>query len=84
MKKIPREKSTITEFGAHLKPEFVVDLREKFVIETNDNWWKSPRGARRSTTSSRTSACRAAGLSGQSRRGSRLCEWRSTGRHAGG
>ena len=39
MKKIPREKSTITEFGAHLKPELVVDLREKFVIETNDNWW---------------------------------------------
>ena len=39
MKKIPREKSTITEFGSHLKPELVVDLREKFVIETNDNWW---------------------------------------------
>jgi amidase len=39
MKKIPREKSTITEFGAHLKPELVVDLDESFVIETNDNWW---------------------------------------------
>lgn len=38
MKKIPREKSTITEFGAHLRPELVVDLHEKFVIETNDNW----------------------------------------------
>jgi amidase len=39
MKTIPREKSTITEFGAHLKPELVVDIGEKFVIETNDNWW---------------------------------------------
>lgn len=39
MKKIPREKSTITEFGAHLEPELVVDLDESFVIETNDNWW---------------------------------------------
>jgi acetamidase/formamidase len=39
MKKISRDKSTITEFGAHLKPELVVELGEKFVIETNDNWW---------------------------------------------
>lgn len=39
MKKIPRENSTITEFGAHIKPELVVDLDESFVIETNDNWW---------------------------------------------
>ena len=39
MKRIPREKSTLTEFGAHLKPELVVDPGEKFVIETNDNWW---------------------------------------------
>ena len=39
MKKISREKSTVTEFGAHLKPELVVDLGEPFVIETNDNWW---------------------------------------------
>jgi hypothetical protein len=38
-KPIAREKSTVTEFGAHLKPELVVDPREKFVIETNDNWW---------------------------------------------
>ena len=39
MKKISREKSTVTEFGAHPKPELVVDLGEPFVIETNDNWW---------------------------------------------
>ena len=39
MKKILRDKATLTEFGAHLKPELVVDLDEKFVIETNDNWW---------------------------------------------
>ena len=39
MKKISRDKSFVTEFGAHLKPELVVDLGESFVIETNDNWW---------------------------------------------
>lgn len=39
MKRIVRDKSFITEFGAHCKPELVVDLGEKFVIETNDNWW---------------------------------------------
>ena len=39
MKTISREKSTLTEFGAHLKPELVVDIGEHFVIETNDNWW---------------------------------------------
>jgi amidase len=39
VKKISREKSTVTEFGAHLEPELVVDLGEPFVIETNDNWW---------------------------------------------
>jgi hypothetical protein len=31
--------STLTEFGAHLKPALVVELGEKFVIETNDNLW---------------------------------------------
>jgi len=39
VKKISREKSTVTEFGAHLEPELVVDLGEPFLIETNDNWW---------------------------------------------
>jgi amidase len=39
MKRISREKSTVTEFGAHLKPELVVALGESFVIETIDNWW---------------------------------------------
>ena len=39
MKRFPREKAIITEFGAHLKPGLEVDLDEKFVIETNDNWF---------------------------------------------
>jgi amidase len=39
MKRFPREKATITEFGAHLAPALEVDLDEKFIIETNDNWW---------------------------------------------
>jgi amidase len=39
VKRILRDKSTVTEFGAHLKPELVVDPGEKFTIETNDNWW---------------------------------------------
>jgi acetamidase/formamidase len=39
MKRFAREKATITEFGAHLAPGLEVDLDEKFIIETNDNWW---------------------------------------------
>jgi amidase len=39
MKKISRDRATVTEFGAHLKAELVVEVGEKFVIETNDNWW---------------------------------------------
>ena len=39
MKKIPRDKATLTEFGAHVKPELTVDQGEKFMVETNDNWW---------------------------------------------
>jgi len=39
MKKISRDKATLTEFGADMKPELVVDLGEKFLMETNDNWW---------------------------------------------
>jgi amidase len=39
MKKISRDTANVVEFGAHLKPELVVDLEEKFLIETNDNWW---------------------------------------------
>ena len=39
MKRLPREKATLTEFGAHLAPVFEVELGETFVIETNDNWW---------------------------------------------
>ena len=43
MKKISRDKANVVEFGAHLKPELIVDLGEKFLIETNDNWWNSAR-----------------------------------------
>jgi acetamidase/formamidase len=39
MKKISRDKATLTEFGAHQKPELTVDSGEKFLIETIDNWW---------------------------------------------
>lgn len=39
MKRFPREKAIITEFGAHLEPGIEVDLNETFVIETNDNWF---------------------------------------------
>lgn len=39
MQKIPRSDSTITEFGAHLKPGLVVEQGEAFMIETNDNWF---------------------------------------------
>ena len=39
MKRILRDKATLTEFGAHLKPQIIVELGEMFVIETNDNWW---------------------------------------------
>lgn len=66
MKRIPREKSTLTEFGAHLKPELVVDPGEKFVIETNDNWWKSARTKGCQATSNRAATCRAASLSSKS------------------
>lgn len=39
MKRFPRDKAFITEFGADAAPGIEVDLDEKFVIETNDNWW---------------------------------------------
>jgi len=39
MKRFPREKAIITDFGAHLPPGLTVDQNETFVIETNDNWW---------------------------------------------
>jgi len=39
MKTFPKAKSTITEFGAHIEPGLIVDLGEKFKIETIDNFW---------------------------------------------
>ncbi|MGE4250385.1 MAG: acetamidase/formamidase family protein [Parvibaculaceae bacterium] len=39
MKRFPKKKATITEFGAHIEPGLKVDLKERFVIETIDNWW---------------------------------------------
>jgi hypothetical protein len=60
-KPIAREKSTVTEFGAHLK--LVVDPREKFVIETNDNRWNllGEAGARPRPTEPPAAACRSVG-----------------------
>jgi acetamidase/formamidase len=39
LKTVPREKGFLVEYGAHLEPELTVDLGERFVVETNDNWW---------------------------------------------
>ena len=39
MKRFPKAKSTITDFGAHIEPGLRVELGESFVIETIDNWW---------------------------------------------
>lgn len=39
MKILPRERAFLVEYGAHLEPELVVGLGERFVVETNDNWW---------------------------------------------
>lgn len=39
MQRLLRERATVTDFGSHLAPELIVDLGERFVIETNDNWW---------------------------------------------
>lgn len=38
MKRFPRDKAFITEFGAHMEPGLEVEVGEKFRIETNDNW----------------------------------------------
>jgi amidase len=39
MKRITRDKAFHVEFGGDMPPELRVGLGEKFVIETNDNWW---------------------------------------------
>jgi amidase len=39
LKTLPREQAFHVEYGAHLEPELTVDLGERFVVETNDNWW---------------------------------------------
>jgi amidase len=39
MKRITRDKAIHAEFGGHVPPELRVGLGEKFLIETNDNFW---------------------------------------------
>jgi amidase len=39
LKTLPREQAFHVEYGAHLEPELTVELGERFVVETNDNWW---------------------------------------------
>jgi amidase len=39
LKTLPREQAFHVEYGAHLEPELRVELGERFVVETNDNWW---------------------------------------------
>ena len=39
MKRLTSDKANITEFGAHLPPGLEVEIDERFVIETIDNWW---------------------------------------------
>lgn len=39
LKTLPREQAFHVEYGAHLEPQLRVGLGERFVVETNDNWW---------------------------------------------
>src|ERR1044072_9253401 len=39
LKTLSRESAWHVEYGAHLEPELTVELGERFVVETNDNWW---------------------------------------------
>jgi amidase len=39
LKTLPREQAFHVEYGAHLEPALTVELGERFVVETNDNWW---------------------------------------------
>lgn len=39
LKTLPRDRAWHVEYGGHLEPELAVDLGERFVVETNDNWW---------------------------------------------
>jgi amidase len=39
LKTLPREQAIHVEYGADLEPELRVELGERFVVETNDNWW---------------------------------------------
>jgi amidase len=38
-KKIGREDATLTEFGAHLEPRLRVQPGERFLVETQDNFF---------------------------------------------
>jgi hypothetical protein len=37
--RLPREQAVHVEYGAHIEPQLRVALGERFVIETNDNWF---------------------------------------------
>ena len=37
--RLPRDRAMLVEYGAHLEPELRVGLGERFVVETNDNWF---------------------------------------------
>ncbi len=39
MQRLAREKAVHVDFGGHVSPELQVDLGERFVLETNDNFW---------------------------------------------
>ena len=38
-KKINREDATLTEFGAHLEPKLRIEPGERFLVETQDNFF---------------------------------------------
>jgi hypothetical protein len=37
--RLPRDRAVLVEYGGHMEPELRVGLGERFVIETNDNWF---------------------------------------------
>lgn len=39
LQRVERSRATVTEYGAHLEPEVVVELGETFTLETNDNFF---------------------------------------------
>jgi hypothetical protein len=37
--RLPRDRAVLVEYGGHMEPELRVGLGERFVIETNDDWF---------------------------------------------